>query len=177
MSFSFTAKIFGTLGLLLTRTAQAQFDGYQEVSHNQRGLCTFDFDNPNGYFAYNGVAESDWTGDGVGSGADDHPFVVLCDFQFVGQANRVTQTVTYRNTKIVPTIVVPFTNAPVTNIVPGSPAECTVFPGTDRPFSIEETYALVPATSIAPFVTLTTVIVPTSAITTTSRFTFCINIT
>jgi hypothetical protein len=172
MSTSPISKIVGVISLLFTGAVQAQDS--QDVYNNQRGLCTFEFDNAGGYFAYNGGSIPDGTWDtAVGSGAADHPFIVYCKFQFVGQAERVTQTATYRNTNVVPTIVVPFTNAPVTSIVPGSPAECTVFPGSVaiQGFALSETYALVPATSIPPFVTSTTVVVPTSAVTTTSMLT------
>jgi hypothetical protein len=148
MSTSPISKIVGVISLLFTGAVQAQDS--QDVYNNQRGLCTFEFDNAGGYFAYNGGSIPDGTWDtAVGSGAADHPFIVYCKFQFVGQAERVT------------------------SIVPGSPAECTVFPGSVaiQGFALSETYALVPATSIPPFVTSTTVVVPTSAVTTTSMLT------
>ncbi|KAJ4372433.1 hypothetical protein N0V83_004207 [Neocucurbitaria cava] len=168
MLYRLRAVFIGALGLKLASLVHAD---YQEIWDNQRGLCTFDFDNPSGYFAYNGAGIEDETAStGVGSGADDHPFIVYCKFHFRDQADVVTQSVTYRNNAIVPTVVVPFTDAPVTSLVPGSNAECTVYPGSSilQGFDLEETYALNSATPIPPFLTSTIVVVPTSAVTTTT---------
>ncbi|CAN9152389.1 unnamed protein product [Alternaria alternata] len=157
-------------GLILQLSCRIAAQGYQEIGNPDRGYCSFDFDNPTGYFAYNGINGGDTQ---VGSGGSTHPFLVICNFQFIGQADRVTQTVAYSNTAIVPTVVVPFTNVPVTSLVPGSNAQCTAVAGTtyDSFFQIQETYVLNSQTSVAPFITSTVVVVPTSALTTTTTTT------
>lgn len=140
---------------------------FQEVGDADRGRCTFDFDNPSGYFAYNGVGRGLPR---VGNGENDHAFLVFCKFQVNGQAGLVTQSATWKNAAIVPTIVVPFTDMRVTNLVQRSNVECTAVAGStyDSFWQVQETYALNSATSIPPFVTSTTVVVPTSVLTTSS---------
>jgi len=155
-------------GLILQLSCRIAALEYQEVGTVDRGYCSFDFDNPTGYFAYNGM---DGAPPAVGSGDSLHSFLIICNFQFIGQADRVTQTAAYSNTAIVPTIVVPFTDVPVTSLVPGSNAQCTAVAGStsDSFFQIQETYVLNSQTSVAPVTSSTVVVVPTSVLTTTSK--------
>ncbi|KAB2098860.1 hypothetical protein AG0111_0g12964 [Alternaria gaisen] len=159
-------------GLILQLSCRIAAQPFQIVGTPDRGYCSFDFDNPTGYFAYNGIDGGDTQ---IGSGGTDpfHSFLVICNFQFIGQADRVTQTAAYRNTAIVPTIVVPFTDVPVTSLVPGSNAQCTAVAGTtsNALFQIQETYVLNSQTSVAPSTSSTVVVFPMSVLTTTTTTT------
>jgi hypothetical protein len=128
------------------------------------------FREPRWYFTYTGTDYK--SGDrGIGNCSPDHTLVIVCQFEFIGQADGVTQTETYRNTAIRPTVVVPFPNAPVKSIVPGSIARCTAIAD---PYELEDSYALVPNTPIPPIETSTVVVVGTSALTTTSMLSYII---